>query len=215
VTPSPPRQERSRRTLTRLLDAATELLTEKAGAGFTLHEVADRAGVAVGTVYRRFASKDDLMGAVFDRLRDAERDAATGTWEDADWASMPIRDITDRLVYEMSWPWREQPAYMRANMLRRLSIEEDDSAFLFGVERMSQSMGQFAAIVQSCGRPIAHADVDLACKFAFQMIVGMSARRTARAIETQTPRELDWDELTDQLSDAVARYLFGAGYASL
>jgi AcrR family transcriptional regulator len=44
----------------RILDAAREVLGES-GAGASMEEIAARAGVGVGTVYRRFASKDALI----------------------------------------------------------------------------------------------------------------------------------------------------------
>jgi len=44
----------------RILDAARDVLGES-GAGASMEEIAARAGVGVGTVYRRFASKDALI----------------------------------------------------------------------------------------------------------------------------------------------------------
>jgi AcrR family transcriptional regulator len=59
------RRERKdmRRNLERVLQAAHELFAER-GADVTIHEVAHRAGVGVGTVYRRFPSKEHLFVAV-------------------------------------------------------------------------------------------------------------------------------------------------------
>src|SRR3954466_3762551 len=54
--------ERNRR---RILDAAAELFAEK-GLAVGLDEIARRAGVGVGTAYRRFASKDELVEALFE-----------------------------------------------------------------------------------------------------------------------------------------------------
>lgn len=47
----------------RLLAAAREVFAEQ-GTGATLHDVARRAGVGVGTAYRRFANKQELLEAV-------------------------------------------------------------------------------------------------------------------------------------------------------
>src|SRR4051794_39180405 len=54
--------ERNRR---RLLEAARELFAEK-GPSVGLDEVAQRAGVGVGTAYRRFPCKQDLIDALFE-----------------------------------------------------------------------------------------------------------------------------------------------------
>jgi AcrR family transcriptional regulator len=61
----------------RILDAAREVFGES-GAGASMEEIAARAGVGVGTVYRRFASKDALIDellqlAIADILSAAER----------------------------------------------------------------------------------------------------------------------------------------------
>lgn len=49
----------------RVLDAARELFAEK-GLEATLNDVARHANVGVGTVYRRFATKEELLDAVFE-----------------------------------------------------------------------------------------------------------------------------------------------------
>jgi AcrR family transcriptional regulator len=48
----------------RILAAAEEIFLEK-GAGASLDEVAKRAGVGIGTLYRRFPSRDDLLAAAY------------------------------------------------------------------------------------------------------------------------------------------------------
>jgi AcrR family transcriptional regulator len=52
----------------RVLKAASEVFTER-GLDVSLDEVARHAGVGVGTVYRRFGTKEDLVEALFvDRI---------------------------------------------------------------------------------------------------------------------------------------------------
>jgi AcrR family transcriptional regulator len=52
----------------RILKAASKVFTER-GLDVTLDEVARHAGVGVGTVYRRFSTKEDLVEALFvDRI---------------------------------------------------------------------------------------------------------------------------------------------------
>lgn len=52
--------ERNRR---RILEAAADLFAER-GLHVSLDEVAERAGVGVGTVYRRFADREELIDAL-------------------------------------------------------------------------------------------------------------------------------------------------------
>jgi AcrR family transcriptional regulator len=65
MTNNPNRAERSdaQRNLARVLQAANELFAER-GTEVTMEEVARRAGVGIGTIYRRFPSKEHLFAAV-------------------------------------------------------------------------------------------------------------------------------------------------------
>jgi AcrR family transcriptional regulator len=61
-TKRPLRADAERNRL-RILDAAAELFAER-GLQVSLDEVAERAGVGVGTVYRRFADREALVDAL-------------------------------------------------------------------------------------------------------------------------------------------------------
>src|SRR5215469_17367419 len=75
--------ERNRR---RILRAAAEVFTER-GLQATLDDVARRAGVGVGTVYRRFPDKESLVGQLFLNQIEALAGAAEKACEAADpWA---------------------------------------------------------------------------------------------------------------------------------
>src|SRR5882757_7401519 len=52
-----------------IIDAARDAFAEE-GLDVGLHEIARRAGVGVGTVYRRFPDKDDLIDALFENSID-------------------------------------------------------------------------------------------------------------------------------------------------
>lgn len=69
-----PRQERSRASLQRMLDAAEKVIARHGLQGATLQRIARLAGTSSANVYRRFRDKDALMAAVFQRL--TERSAA-------------------------------------------------------------------------------------------------------------------------------------------
>lgn len=58
-----------------ILDAAREVFAQR-GLDVTLADVAEHAGLGIGTVYRRFASKEELVDAVFERMFHDLADAA-------------------------------------------------------------------------------------------------------------------------------------------
>lgn len=76
-SPEPPRRVRAdaRRNLDALLGAAAEVFATS-GVDAPVREIAARAGVGVGTVYRHFPKRSDLVAAVFRHQVDACADAA-------------------------------------------------------------------------------------------------------------------------------------------
>jgi AcrR family transcriptional regulator len=65
-----------RRKMTSLLEAAEEVF-QKSGVDAPVREIAERASVGLGTVYRHFPQRSDLIKAVFQSRVDACADAAT------------------------------------------------------------------------------------------------------------------------------------------
>ncbi|MBT0774187.1 TetR/AcrR family transcriptional regulator [Kineosporia sp. J2-2] len=63
MTQTPPLRRDAEDNRKRLLSAARDVFSEQ-GLDATLHDVARRAGVGVGTAYRRFANKEVLFDAI-------------------------------------------------------------------------------------------------------------------------------------------------------
>src|SRR6478736_3876176 len=58
-----------------ILEAALELFAERTFDGTAVPLIAERAGVAAGTIYRYFDSKEALVNALYRRWKGALRDA--------------------------------------------------------------------------------------------------------------------------------------------
>ncbi|WP_435742618.1 TetR/AcrR family transcriptional regulator [Nocardioides sp. SYSU DS0663] len=69
-TPAPERRDAARNREA-LLAAAEELVAASGADAVTMDAVAARAGVGKGTVFRRFESREGLMGALLDRSESA------------------------------------------------------------------------------------------------------------------------------------------------
>jgi AcrR family transcriptional regulator len=67
----------------RLLAAARELFAEQ-GLGVTLNDIAHHAGVGVGTAYRRFANKEEIIDALFEERLQAVETAARESLDEPD-----------------------------------------------------------------------------------------------------------------------------------
>lgn len=79
-----PVQERSRKTVTRILDAAAAIADEQGVDAVTTRAIADRAGVSYPSLYRFFADREAILDELLER-HVAELDArcaeAERTWQ--------------------------------------------------------------------------------------------------------------------------------------
>lgn len=126
------RAEATAATAERILEATTELFWERPTDQIALGEVAQRAGVTVQTVIRRFGSKDDLLGAA------AERQFARTTEERRPPADDPAAAIDVLLEhYEANGP----------GVLRLLAAEQSSPALagLRGTDR-ARRLAQVVAV---------------------------------------------------------------------
>ncbi|KZF12660.1 hypothetical protein A2J03_17400 [Rhodococcus sp. EPR-157] len=62
-----PVQQRSIATIEKILDTAAQLLIRHGYIGLTTNRIAAEAGIGIGTVYRYFADKNELLTALRDR----------------------------------------------------------------------------------------------------------------------------------------------------
>src|SRR4051794_25897874 len=129
----------ARRNLEQLLAAARELLAEK-GAGVALDEVAQRAGVGIATLYRRFPDRTALLrGVVIDALEQT-------------------RAVAERAAEEHDDPFEALAAYLRAALDLRVSAvipqvldvldleEQDLAAAREGSARASEALVEAAHV---------------------------------------------------------------------
>ena len=67
-----PRQERSRTTRRRLIEAALDSFGERGWHGVTVAGIAERAGVSRGAAQHHFPAREDLVAAAVDLLGEAQ-----------------------------------------------------------------------------------------------------------------------------------------------
>jgi AcrR family transcriptional regulator len=96
MTPRAPGRPRSVEADKAILDAALVLLAEVGPTALSVEEVASRAGVGKTTIYRRFATKDDLVVASLASLNESlPTEIAEG-------------NVRDRLVAMVTGWWAQQ-----------------------------------------------------------------------------------------------------------
>jgi AcrR family transcriptional regulator len=122
-----PLRRDAERNRERILAAAREAFAED-GLDVGLHEIARRAGVGVGTVYRRFADKDVLIDALFEDRVEEVVAIAEGALADADaWHGLEVfltrtleLQAADRGLHQLVFA-REQGAQCAAGARKRIA----------------------------------------------------------------------------------------------
>ena len=104
----PPQQARTRKTLTRLLDAAEALVAEKGFDDAGIAEIAQRAGSSVGGFYRRFRDKQGLLHALHERFCEEAKATADVALDPQRWADAPVGGDLGR-VLRLSGPHLPRP----------------------------------------------------------------------------------------------------------
>jgi AcrR family transcriptional regulator len=67
---SKPRQERSQEMVSRILDATAQVLAARGYDGLSTNRVAEQAGVSIGSLYRYFEDKEQLVEQLRRRVND-------------------------------------------------------------------------------------------------------------------------------------------------
>lgn len=202
---SPPRQERSRRSRRRLLRAAAEVVAERGVDGARVSDIAARAGMSVGNVYRRFESKEVLIRALEEEFL-AGRE---GFWEDLlapeRWAGRPLESFVSAVVEETIGRHARNRALLRAVATRARAEYETrvpavgEGPGLILTERI------LALWPDRVTRPDARRAIRLAFEAMFASVGELLLFRRG-GIEN-----LDMDEaaLADELTLMVVRYITG------
>ena len=112
-----PNQQRSRRTMDVMLEAAAQVLEAGGLPRFNTNALATRAGVSVGSIYQYFPGKDAVMAALIRRESDRFDAALAEALDSA--SGLPLDQAIGALV---TVAVRHQTA--RPNLARILDLEE-------------------------------------------------------------------------------------------
>ncbi|WP_170141062.1 TetR/AcrR family transcriptional regulator [Allonocardiopsis opalescens] len=197
----PPRQERSRQSLLRLVRAAERVLDEYGVEGLTMASVAAAAGVSVGGIYRRFADKRELLRAVQDdRLCTLEEELVASMR-----AAEPRLEAVVAALVRPAGDWLRRHAgsvgsFYQADLadpdMRRRT--EESYARLRGAFR--------DGLLADRGR-IAHSDPEQAVRIAFALAASALVQRSKVGALPAPDDSLDWDRLCEGVAHACVSYL--------
>jgi AcrR family transcriptional regulator len=200
----PVHQERSQRTLERLLDAAEAEIRDKGYADASVTEIARRAGCSVGTVYRRFRDKTALFHALDERWGKAFR----ATMEDAvaseRWDGAQILEVLTGYIEFSLGQGREHSELHRA----AINMATRDSSFAERQRKLAAELhARLRALLLARRDEIGHDDPLRAIEFVLEQLRSMlMARLEAGPLDKKLFAASD-EEFIDQALTSVSAYL--------
>ncbi len=198
---NPTKQQRSQRSLEKLLVAAEAVLARESWDQFTMNAVAAEAGASIGGIYRRFPSKEHLLRAIKDNAlsRADARYARIG-----DYKATSLNDAVDHFV-------RNRVEIIRgyAGLLKKILNAQGEDQVMKDRGRQSTRLGfqVFAAMVGPFRSQIAHPNPDLAIEIAFFTMNSTILRRVRGHTSDTIFDHIDWDVLKTELVGVLQSYL--------
>ncbi len=197
----PPKQQRSRETYERVLEAAHRLLEENGFEGFTVQDVAARANVSVGAIYERFGNKETLLHTVHARLMQTiAQDIAGQQGAEPDDVGELIDTLVGRLAEMMSAHRAILRAFMHLGALDEVIAERGSLVSVELSRRFTQALWPHAG-------ELGHADPQVALDVAFRIAFSTLARQVMYGPLFDSEVELGWEQLAGELARACRAYL--------
>ncbi len=167
--PLPTLQERGRRTIERLLNAAEQTLQSAGLEGTTVPAIAARAGMSVGNVYKRFADKDSLLRLVYERFFGDALAANEFALDPAKWEGVPTAELVYTLMIGMLEGYRGRRALIRALLL--YGQTHPDAEFRSHAETLRlRSLDLFDRLLRDRRADIGHPHPERAVRFVVMLI---------------------------------------------
>jgi AcrR family transcriptional regulator len=201
-----PKQERSRLSFDKAVDAAVALLVERRSDSFTLAEVAQRAGVSTGSIYGRVDSKEDLIRTA--QAREMARIAA----EQDEAFGRPAPEGEDlpgavgRIVRTTAEVLRRHAPVLAPFMI--LGARDPYIADA-GKAGYDQIVGAFSGGLLAHEAEIAHPEPERAVQWSFVVVYSVLARWLGLGSEPEAAGQGDWEQILADLVEMVTAFLGG------
>lgn len=187
-----PRQARSRATVEAIVEAGARILGDRGWPGFTTNEVAERAGVSIGSLYQYFPNKLALIEAIRRRHFDDVLAVLQGAIDGRATPDETARTLIDGLIAVHS----VTPALHRVllDLPNPDEAKESDEAFL------SEYLRRYRTVIAASRGPRGDAEDCLAAQVLSSAIEGVIHNAARRGL-------LGSPELRRDLVGLVLRYL--------
>jgi AcrR family transcriptional regulator len=199
-----PVQERSRRTLERIVRATEQLLETKSFDDIGVDDIARRARCSTGSFYARFKGKDALLPYLYERYDAELRPRIAARMKSIDWKSLSLRQTCDLITGGTVDMYAE-----RRHLLRAMALFARSQPKSIGDATRDQRVGLhdgFAALLTPHLRDLS-ADVALERSRTGLFIVMAAARD--KILFGDAPHASATPLSLDHLKSELSRALFG------
>lgn len=206
------KQDRSRASFERVLDAAEELLREKGYGAVTLNDVSRKAKVSIGSIYGRVDSKDHLLRAlqvrVLDRI-DLEQHAMINRIRRRE---LPLHELVPTVLRELANYLRRHAAILSVFMERATA---DPVIASTGKRRFQELARDVELLILDRKAEIGHPQPEHAARTCVSVAYASLARYLGLGSSPDVAGEGDWKQLVDDLGLMCLYFLiFDANHAA-
>ncbi|GAA3733666.1 TetR/AcrR family transcriptional regulator [Salinactinospora qingdaonensis] len=199
----PPRQARSRRVWTRILDAGVAIIEEGGYEAFTIAAVCERANVAPPTVYARVDTKDALFLAVYEHGMARVMADEVGLADSPRWAELTCEQLICEAVAELARVFLRNAGFLGAVILVSGSHPEVKRRGSMHAHRLGDA---FTTVLLRARDEIAHPDPHTAVRACYDTLFSTLVLRVAYGPGFAVA-ETDDATFTAHLADIAVRYL--------
>jgi AcrR family transcriptional regulator len=199
-------QVRSQQTVRNIIAAGIQLLESSGAGALTIAGVANEAKVAVGTVYQRFGTKEQLLAEIqskftADFLAEFKDRMMRANLSDC---SKPV-ELVEAAVKGIAETFRTHTKLLRVFIL----LGTENSAVLEVGAQISKLCGEaFRGLLLRARSEIRRDDVEAAADHAYRIVYATCAHRVVFGTELESDVPTSWRLLQEQLCTMITLFLF-------
>jgi AcrR family transcriptional regulator len=199
-----PQQDRSRKTLERLLDATEEIIRDRGIDAVTIPTIVQAARSSVGSFYARFPNKAALLSVLHERACEQSIATAEAALEPSRWRGVATSDVVRTFVGFVVHLFRERRSMMLA-FTTTLALEP---GFAQRRARTAAVIGRlFRALLLERRASIGHPSLDRAVDMSLRAVTATLEQRNAFDESGVADVAVEDATLVEELSRLVLRYL--------
>jgi len=204
TTLNEPKQDRSKATLIRLMEAVELLMSEQPFEKITLQQIVAKAKTTTGSFYARFPDKNSMLAALFHEHIEAVNQSIKNALEAL--PSLPPARRIEKIVAVTGDAFRLRPALMRSGTLLFWNRAKGDVTLPEPMAPRAELIGQLENSLATAASDLGSETPEKSAKFALKILLS-SSRQHYLFTDDRTILTASDEEFQIELSKLVRSYL--------